>query len=366
MKKILIIITTYIFIITLFGCENNNSKIVISEVIHSSKLIALELYNTTNKDITLKNYKINIYSNGNTEIDYEIELAGKIEANGFYIITYGNTHSDSNIVSITDLFSTDLKYNGNDTIELTYKNKTLTTFGEIGVNIDYGTNTSVVKKTEYLKESKYNAYHYIKYNSNINYLNSLTNPLKSIDLLEGPKITDDDLNKPFISSTNSEQGGGGVITVRLAGCGDGDTASFYFPEYLNFRQGEKVRFLNIDTRETMSHMTQEWGLPAKNYVCDRLKSAKKIQIKSEENHPLREGYGRLWGWIFVDDKLLNLEVAQRGYTDVHTDENITSSYMNITYNNYLLNAYNYAKSNKLGLFGELDPYWDYQNNKPKR
>jgi predicted extracellular nuclease len=155
MKRILNILTLYLLVVILSGCNINNSKIVISEVIHSSKLIALELYNTTNKDITLKNYKINIYSNGNTEIDYEIELEGKIESNGFYIITYGNTHSDSNIVSITDLFSTDLKYNGNDTIELTYKNKSITVFGEIGVNVDFGANSSVVKKTEYLKETKY-------------------------------------------------------------------------------------------------------------------------------------------------------------------------------------------------------------------
>ena len=367
MKKIFKIFIFLFFSTILYACKNEKKiSIVISEVVHSSDLTAVELYNYSNDDINLDDLVLNVYSNGNVEVDYEIQLNGSIKSKDFYIITYGNTHDDSNVLEFTDLFSKELKYNGNDTIELKHKNKSIVTFGIIGLDADYGSNFTVVKKNEFMEKHDYNEYYYIKYNNSENYLNSIISPMDSISLLEGPKITEEDLNKPFISESNDQQGGGGVITVQLAACGDGDTAKFYYPEYLGFEQGEKIRFLNIDTRETMDHYTQEWGLPAKYYVCDRLKNAKTIQIKSEENHPLREGYGRLWGWIFVDGKLLNLEVAQNGYSDVFADSAINSSYKNITYNNYLLNAYYYAKYNKLGLFGEKDPYWDYTTDSPKK
>ena len=39
------------------------------------------------------------------------------------------------------------------------------------------------------------------------------------------------------------------------------------------------------------------------------------------------------------------------------------SYKGITYSNYLYNIQLYAEKQKVGIWGEKDPYWDYTTNK---
>ena len=48
---------------------------------------AIELYNTSNKSVDLKSYKLDIYINGSIDNIISIPLSGKIGANDYFIIT---------------------------------------------------------------------------------------------------------------------------------------------------------------------------------------------------------------------------------------------------------------------------------------
>lgn len=101
--------------------------------------------------------------------------------------------------------------------------------------------------------------------------------------------------------------------VTLVKCVDGDTASFKV-------NGEtiKVRFLAIDTPETV-HPTKEaeaYGKNAKEYTCNKLTNAKKIELEYDDKSTKYDKYNRLLAWIWVDEKLLQEELIVVGYAKV--------------------------------------------------
>ena len=65
--------------------------------------------------------------------------------------------------------------------------------------------------------------------------------------------------------------------VTLSKCVDGDTAWFYLNE-----EEIKTRFLAIDTPESTNKI-EEYGKEASNFTCDKLTSAKKIEIEYDIN-----------------------------------------------------------------------------------
>lgn len=168
---------------------------------------------------------------------------------------------------------------------------------------------------------------------------------------------------------------GGYFEVTLANCIDGDTAKFNYPQYIydaipGF--SNNTRFLNMDTEETYG-TPEEWGKPGSNYTCDLLNSAEIIVLQTDPNDDLidNEDYRRLLAWIWVqlpgEDEyfLLNYMVVIQGLAQVKYDyyAGKTIYYGELTYNEWMYAAEDYAIENNLGQWGDLlDPYWNYDLN----
>lgn len=358
MKKTIELLIIF-FILLLASCVKEPNKVFFTKYYEcvDPRNNLLEIYNSSNEKINLKDYKINIYKDGSSTPTYTHNLKGILKAKSFYVIK-----SISNFNQINADFSVDLRFTGDDAIELCKGSKRVDILGTVGTQQDFGVDVTLVKKLEYLKGyTKFVPYYYIPYKLNFTEILRSFDYITENELLQGPKLTDIDYNKTFKKAETL--GGGGVITVTLESFVDGDTARFNYPSNLGIKNGEKVRFFNINTKETMPDLTQEWGLPAKYYTKKMLESASKIELQSIENGNLRETFGRLLGNVWVDGKLLNYLIVKKGYSDVAFGNN-DLLYKNITYTNWLKDANNYAIFNKLGLHGQKDPYWDYNLGKP--
>ena len=169
---------------------------------------------------------------------------------------------------------------------------------------------------------------------------------------------------------------GGYFEVTLINCTDGDTARFNYPTdiyELITSSAKSVRFLNMDTEETYTGGEEEWGKPASVYTCDILSSAESIIIQTDPGDALTGTYGRLLSWIWVkfdsesEYQLLNYMIVKQGLAQVKYEfgAGTTLRYGELTYNEWMHSAMDYAKSNDLGQWGnQMDPYWDYENDSP--
>lgn len=101
--------------------------------------------------------------------------------------------------------------------------------------------------------------------------------------------------------------------VTLAKCIDGDTAKFVING-----QTKTTRFLAIDTPETVhpTKKVEKYGKEASTYTCNALKRAKKIVLEYDDNSTKTDKYDRTLAWIFVDNKLLQEELVEKGYAKV--------------------------------------------------
>lgn len=93
---------------------------------------------------------------------------------------------------------------------------------------------------------------------------------------------------------------------------DGDTLSVVRSN----GETEKVRMLLIDTPESV-HPTkpvQPFGVEASNFVKNKLKEGKEIEI--EIGNPDKDKYGRLLAYVWIDGKNLNQLLIEKGYARV--------------------------------------------------
>lgn len=135
-------------------------------------------------------------------------------------------------------------------------------------------------------------------------------------------------------------------TIFLKKCVDGDTAVF-----LINNEEKKVRFLAIDTPETV-HPTKEveaYGKNASEYTCNRLTTAKTIEIECDEGSTKLDKYGRTLGWIYVDNSLIQEELIKIGYARVKY------IYGKYKYTDKLYELEEEAKNKKLGIWAEEIP-----------
>ena len=132
--------------------------------------------------------------------------------------------------------------------------------------------------------------------------------------------------------------------VKLDKCVDGDTAWFYYNNEVS-----KFRFLAIDTPESINKI-EAYGKEASNYTCDRLTKAKKIEVEFDPNSNQKDKYDRYLAWIFVDGKLLQADIVEKGYAEVKY------LYGDYKYTDELKALEKKAKGNRLGI------YSDYENN----
>lgn len=102
-------------------------------------------------------------------------------------------------------------------------------------------------------------------------------------------------------------------TVKYAACVDGDTIKVFIND-----EEKIVRLLAIDTPESVKPETEVeyYGKEASEYTCKKIKKAKKIELEYDENSEKVDKYDRLLAWVFVDGKLLQIDLVEKGYAEV--------------------------------------------------
>ena len=88
---------------------------------------------------------------------------------------------------------------------------------------------------------------------------------------------------------------------------DGDTIDVDIDLGFDISFSSRVRLAGIDTPEsrTTDKMEKALGLEAKAYLKHEIESAKKVVIKTEKMDS-SEKYGRILGWVFLDDSAVSL------------------------------------------------------------
>jgi endonuclease YncB( thermonuclease family) len=166
---------------------------------------------------------------------------------------------------------------------------------------------------------------------------------------DGPEFPSSALSKSFFNNDR-----GGLLKVSLDDCTDGDTARFKVDG-----QNKNTRFFNIDTQES-TREKEEWGKPASIYTCNVLENANEIYLQSDPGDGPYDKYDRLLAWIWVDGELLQYHLVSLGLAEVKY------LYGADMYTSYLKLAQQEAKAQNLGQWSDLlDPYWNYETNKPK-
>lgn len=133
--------------------------------------------------------------------------------------------------------------------------------------------------------------------------------------------------------------------VKFSSCIDGDTARFIMD-----KKEIKVRFLAIDTPETNHPKKGEepYGREAKEYTCDKITNAQKIELEFDDGSDEKDKYNRYLAWVYIDGTLLQSELVEKGLSKV------TYIYGNYAYTDELKKKEENAKNEKVGMYSEVD------------
>ena len=94
---------------------------------------------------------------------------------------------------------------------------------------------------------------------------------------------------------------------KVEGVVDGDTIDVLIDLGFDILFSSRVRLAGIDTPESRTKDLKEkaLGLESKEYLKKALKDAKSVVIKTEKMDS-SEKYGRILGWIYVNDDTVSL------------------------------------------------------------
>ncbi len=165
--------------------------------------------------------------------------------------------------------------------------------------------------------------------------------LKWVDYTSDLTLTKDYEGKSFKND--------GIGEVELFRNVDGDTAHFVEKGQT---QHFSLRFLGVNTPESTGKI-EEWGKAASNFTADKLNNATTIVLESETGGKPSMTGDRYLGWVWVDGKLLSVEIVQAGFSGY-------SSVSGSSYNQTLLAADFQAQAFKLKIWSGLaDPDFYY-------
>ena len=99
------------------------------------------------------------------------------------------------------------------------------------------------------------------------------------------------------------------VKVKYIDCIDGDTINVVMNN-----KNIKVRMLAVDTPEL--NKDEPYATKAKNFTCNKLKNAQKIELEFDKNSKKKDKYDRYLAWVFYDDVLLQNELVKKGYAKV--------------------------------------------------
>ncbi|TVP96650.1 MAG: hypothetical protein EA374_00950 [Acholeplasmatales bacterium] len=139
----------------------------------------------------------------------------------------------------------------------------------------------------------------------------------------------------------------GLGAVQLHRCVDGDTARFTEDGGLTHYS---VRFLGIDTPE-VGRNAEPWGAAASRYVCDRLNAAETIVLEWDASTTRLGTYGRYLAFVWVDGRLLNLELIELAFTE--------SMGIRTRFGEEMTLAWFATRETGRRIYGERDPDYPY-------
>ncbi len=367
----------------LAACGKTNSPIVISKVFETTVQAnnMLELYNPSDKDIDLKDYKFQFYTNGSIEVSYTIDLVGTIKAKSFFLVGSGLSTNTTLTEKFDFVFEGDtLPFNGNDDIELVYKKQVIDFIGYPGQDITFGHELTMIRiglLESYAPSKTFNPFNFIYYLPEMyQYIKNDNYEIKTLeDLYAGPRLEDRYKAMPYVDENNPNIGGGGAVLTTVSGIADGDTAFFNAKDGFG---GGSMRYFYLNTPEVNgSHVSAEpWGYVASKYNKQFLlnnASQKEIHVQSMKGYALNEGYGRYLGLVWVNGYLSQFLIVAEGLSeDVGTNYNdydLAMHYKNVPYLTFLRFAEQRAKENGWGVKGypanpngEKSPDWNYDTN----
>lgn len=109
------------------------ADVIISEYIEGSSYNkAIELYNNSNSAISLDDYQLKFYFNGNTSASTTVSLSGTIASQQTFVIA--NNRADAAILNVADLTNGSSWFNGDDAIELVNSSGLVDSIGQVGTD----------------------------------------------------------------------------------------------------------------------------------------------------------------------------------------------------------------------------------------
>ena len=358
---------------------STDTDLLISEYVEGTGLDkAIEVYNFSDKEVDLSEYAINQYRS-----DYvptvTVPLQGKLAPKETYVIAYEG--SSEEVTSKADLLDIGLYFTGKNAISLTKNGKVVDIIGYIGYAIDYAKDMTLVRKVDQMyPRHDFDEYDWIRYApDNFNYLGDATNSCTPEELLAGPVLEEKYTDLAEYPIADGTLGAGGAFRVSIKNNIDGDTTDLYVENSTvnprNFMHNQsyygtdngkywlRVRYQAVDTPESYPGNIQEFGITAKYYTAFLQNKADQIYLQSVLGDSLVCNYGRFMGYVWAGtDTLVNFESIKHGYSTITFNFHYDLTSRDIPYESYMYNAMLYAKRNKLGLYGEKDPYWNYDTN----
>lgn len=297
---------------------------------------AIEIYNPTTAAIDLADYHIALFTNGSLTVSNRINLTGLLDPQDTFVIAYRG--SVQSVVDKADLVTNVLQFDGNDTIQLRYKNNTyIDTIYDIGnqlfimVGEHFVRSSSVTNGTRTFVLNEWDAY----IPSYVSILG--THPIQKPEVLE--------INLSYLNNSWGGTTASGMVQVTLTNINDGDTASFS----PGFEDQSRVRFLGVDTPETYP-VEDPWGPEAKAYTTSILTQANAvIYLQSDPYLGATETYGRSLGYVWVNNVLLNYEIIRHGYSFNYLSTDTKLVYGNRYLYRWFQDAERYARENNLGI-----------------
>ncbi len=362
---------------------SEDTDLLITEYVEGSKTDkCIEIYNFTETEVDLSEYSLSQYRS-----DYvptvTIPLSGKLAPKTTYVVAYSSA-SDA-LLEKADYDHLGLTFTGKNAITLNHHGKIVDILGYIGFAIDYAKDMTLVRKVDRMEpRTQYDEYDWIRYGvDNFKYLGNVENSVTPEELLAGPYLEDQYLNLEdypfFAGSASSKVGGGGAVPVTIKNNIDGDTTDLYITNnvinpsefmtstsYYGTIAGKRwvrIRYQAVDTPESYSGNIQEFGKLAAAYTAFVQNQADEMFLQSVKGGSLLCNYGRVMGYVWAGrNRLMNYETIKHGYSTVSYEFYNQLTSRDIPYESYFYNASLYARMNKLGLYGEEDPYWNYQSN----
>ena len=138
-----------------------------------------------------------------------------------------------------------------------------------------------------------------------------------------------------LQESKTERNKSDLVQYEVIRVIDGDT--------VELKNGERLRYNDIDTPETV-HPSK----PIECYGPEASKENKELVegeiILVEFGNPKKDKYGRLLGYVFVDDLFVNAELVKGGYAEVNSYGNPGSKI------DELMNMEREAKRQPVGLW----------------